>query len=177
MRVKTDDGKDVYDLWFILEERGPNKGSAIEAYCKCKGGRDGRCKHIASAMYSLEALLNSRGEESVTSRSCQWRPKPQSNSEPCEIKDVVIEKESQKEKSSGIPVILPPLQKLYMSSETLQDHASDTLPRGTTDVKSSKHQGIMKEKVDEYLKKNKEITPENFKETLMFTDREIEEID
>jgi hypothetical protein len=35
----------------------------------------------------------------------------------------------------------------------------------------------MKEKVDEYLKKNKEITPDNFKETLMFTDREIEEVD
>jgi hypothetical protein len=92
MRVKTDDGKDVYDLCFILDGRGPNKGSVIEAYCKCKGGRDGGCKHIASAMYSLEALLNSRGEESVTSRSCQWRPKPQSNSEPCEIKDVLIEK-------------------------------------------------------------------------------------
>ena len=43
-------------------------------------------------MYSLEALLNSRGEESVTSGTCQWKPKTQSNSEPCEIKDVVIEK-------------------------------------------------------------------------------------
>ena len=92
MRAKTDDGKDFYNLWFILEGRGPNRGSVIETYCKCKGGRDGGCKHIASAMYSFEALSNSRGEESVTSGTCQWKPKTQSNSELCEIKDVVIEK-------------------------------------------------------------------------------------
>ena len=92
IRAKTNDGKDFYDLWFILEGRGPNRGSVIEAYCKCKGGRDGGCKHIASVMYSLETLLNSRGEESVTSGICLWKPKTQSNSEPCEIKDVVIEK-------------------------------------------------------------------------------------
>ena len=220
MRAKTDEGKTLYDLWFILEGRGPNKG-VIEAYCKCKGGRDGGCKHIASAMYSLEALLNSRGEESVTSGKCQWIPKPQTNSEPCEIKDLVIEKikppsnrkktrkytwlqnidfdprnvqdrktksqdisrfteslsnESEKDKSEGIPVILPLLQKLYMSKEQTNDHANDT-PRGNTDVKPTKQQGIMKKKVDEYLKKNKERTPEKFKEILLFSDNEIDEVD
>ncbi len=68
-----------------------------------------------------------------------------------------------------------------MSSETLPDHNSDQC---ITDVKSSKHQGIMQEKVDEYIKVNKErtpenfkeTTPENFKETLVFTDGEIEEL-
>ena len=106
MRAKTDDSKDFYDLWFVLEGKGPNKSSVVEAYCKCKGGRDGGCKHIASAMYSLEALLNSRDEESVTSGTCQWKPKTQSNSEPCEIKDVVIEKikaPSNKKKRGSTP--------------------------------------------------------------------------
>ena len=37
MRGKTDDGKDWYELWFIPEGKGPNKGSILEAFCKCKG--------------------------------------------------------------------------------------------------------------------------------------------
>ena len=67
MKLKTDKGKEYYDLWFILEGRGTNRGSVLQARCKCKGGRDGGCKHIAAAMYGLEDLLNTRGEESVTS--------------------------------------------------------------------------------------------------------------
>ena len=67
MRSKIDERKDYYDLRFILEGKGRNKGSVIEAFCKCKGGRDGGCKHIGAAMYSLEALLNCSGEDSVTS--------------------------------------------------------------------------------------------------------------
>ena len=69
MKEKTDDGKKFYDLWFILEGKGANRGSVLKARCVCKGGRDGGCKHIAAAMYSLEALLDSRGEDSVTSGS------------------------------------------------------------------------------------------------------------
>ena len=30
MRGKTDDGKDWYELWSILESKGPNKGSILE---------------------------------------------------------------------------------------------------------------------------------------------------
>ena len=72
MRGKTDDGKNWYDLWFILEGRGPNRGSIIEAFCKCKGGTDGGYKHISAALYSLDDLLNSTGDKSVTSGTCKW---------------------------------------------------------------------------------------------------------
>ena len=70
----------------------------MSAYCKCQGGRDGGCTHIAAAMYSLEDMLNTRGEErrgeeSVTSGlNCQWIRKPLVNVEPCEVKDLVISK-------------------------------------------------------------------------------------
>jgi uncharacterized Zn finger protein len=33
-----------------------------EAFCKCKGGRNGGCKHFSAALYLLDALLNSTGE-------------------------------------------------------------------------------------------------------------------
>ena len=61
----------------------------MSAYCKYKGGY----KHIAAAMYSLEDMLNTRGQESVTSGLCQWIRKPLVNVEPCEVKDLVITKD------------------------------------------------------------------------------------
>lgn len=42
--------------------------------------------NIGAAMYSLEALLNCSGENSVTSGPCLWMGKPQSNTEPCNVK-------------------------------------------------------------------------------------------
>ena len=76
MKLKTDEGKEYYDLWFILEGRGANRGSVLQARCKCKGGRDGGCKHIAAVMYALEDLLNTRGEDSVTNGPCVWVKRP-----------------------------------------------------------------------------------------------------
>ena len=92
MKEKTDDGKKFCELWFILEGRGPNRGSVLKAKCLCKGGQDGGCKHIAAAMYSLEETLNTRGEDSVTSAPCKWVKRPTASSKPCEIKELVIGK-------------------------------------------------------------------------------------
>ena len=92
MKIKTDEGKEYYDLWFILESRGVNRGSVLQARCRCKGGRDGGCKHIAAVMYALEDLLNTRGDDSVTSGPCIWVKRPRANTQACEVKDLVIEK-------------------------------------------------------------------------------------
>ena len=92
MKIKTDEGKEYYDLWFILEGRGVNRGSVLQARCRCKGGSDGGCKHIAAAMYALEDLLNTRGNDSVTSGPCIWVKRPRANTQACEVKDLVIEK-------------------------------------------------------------------------------------
>ena len=90
MREKTDEGKKFYDLWFILEGTGPNRGSVLKAKCRCKGGQDGGCKHIVATMYSLEETLNTRDKDSVTSAPCKWVKRPTASSKPCEIKDLVI---------------------------------------------------------------------------------------
>ena len=45
MKIKTDEEKEYYDLWFILEGRGANRGSVLQARCKCKGGRRGMYAH------------------------------------------------------------------------------------------------------------------------------------
>ena len=92
MKTTTDDGKKFYDLYFILEGNGPNRGSVVMAWCACKGGRDGGCKHISAAMYSLEDLLNTKHNNSSTSGSCLWVKRPTSSTQPCEVKKLVIEK-------------------------------------------------------------------------------------
>ena len=72
MKAKTDEGKEYYDLWFTVDGRGSNGGNVLQAKCKCKGGRNGECKHIAVAMYFLEDFLSTRGKDSVTSDPCIW---------------------------------------------------------------------------------------------------------
>ena len=69
-----------------------NRGSTLQARCKCKGGRDGACKHIAVAMYALGDLSNTRGEDSVTSGPCVWVRRARANTQACEVKDLFIKK-------------------------------------------------------------------------------------
>ena len=88
MKTTTDDGKMFYDLYFILEGKGTNRGSVIMAWCACNGGRDGGCKHISAAIYSLEDLLNTKHNDSSTSGSCMWIKRPTSSTQPCEVQTV-----------------------------------------------------------------------------------------
>ena len=90
MRTKTDDGKEYYDLWLILEGKGPNRGSVLEAFCKRKRGRDGGCKHIGACMYSLESLVITEGKDSVTSGECLWQRRPRSSIKPCEVECIYM---------------------------------------------------------------------------------------
>ena len=90
MKLKTDEGKDYYDLWFILYSvRTAAVYSKHDASVKAV---EMRCKHIAAAMYALKDLLNTRGEESVTSGPCVWVRRPRANMQACEVKDLFIEK-------------------------------------------------------------------------------------
>ena len=43
-------------------------------------------------MYALEDMLNTRGEDSVTSVPCVWVRRPRANTQACEVKDLVIKK-------------------------------------------------------------------------------------
>ena len=92
MKLRTDKGKDYYDLLFILEGKGANCGSVLQARCKSKGGRDGACKHIAATRYALDDLLNICGEDSVKSGQCVWVRRPRVNTQACTVKYIVIER-------------------------------------------------------------------------------------
>ncbi|XP_028394460.1 uncharacterized protein LOC114518654 [Dendronephthya gigantea] len=228
MRAKTDGGKDCYSLWFILEGRGANRGSVLDAFCECKGGRDGGCKHIAAAMYSLEELLNQDGKKSVTSGPCLWMPKPQSSSQPCAVDQLEIIKikppagkkrkrnytwlqnidfdprspkhckvspmtkerfterlsavsdtTSNNDSSPPAPVILPLLQKLYLK-KTDENHSgkeSDSQTLCGKECSMNQSTGIMRQKVETYIRESTEKNPEKFRNMLYFTDGEINHVE
>ena len=92
MKDKTKDDKEFHNLWFVLEGKGSNRGSILDAYCACLGGRDGGCKHVAAALYSLDDLLNTKGEDSITSKPSQWIRRPKPDTSPCELKDLPVRK-------------------------------------------------------------------------------------
>ena len=169
MRTKTDGGKTCYSLWFILEGRGANKGSVIDAFCECKGGRDGGCKHIAASMYSLDELLNQDGSKSVTSGPCLWMPKPQSSSEPCSVDHLEIIKikppsaKQRKRKYSWLQNIDfdPRSPKHQKVSTTKKEHFTKTLTAASDCVSSNDETPPPKPVVlpllqKLYLKQNKE---------------------
>ena len=51
-------------------------------------------------MYALEDLLNTRGEDSVTSGPCVWVRRPRGNSQACVVKDLVIAKSKKPHKTT-----------------------------------------------------------------------------
>ena len=133
MKMKTDEGKEFYDLWFILEGRGANRGSVLQARCKCKGGRDGGCKHIAAAMYALEDLLNTRGEHSVTSAPCIWVKRPRADTQACEVKNLEIKKvkKPSHKKIKCTPLFPQNIERDVRATEDTNPHEEEHLRRFT----------------------------------------------
>ncbi|CAB4026130.1 Carboxypeptidase D [Paramuricea clavata] len=73
--------------------------SVLDAFCVCLGGRDGACKHVAAAMYSHDALLNTKGEDSVTSKPCKWTRRPKPDTSACEVRDLSVNKRGLKDQN------------------------------------------------------------------------------
>ena len=90
-------GKEFYGLRFVLNEKGYNRGSVIDAYCVCLGARHGGFRNV-TALCSLKDLLNSKrggggGSHSIPRRKIR-RPTP--NTTACELKICLFGKEYMK---------------------------------------------------------------------------------
>ena len=53
--------------------------------------------YVAAALYSLRNLLNTKGEDSITSKPCQWIRRPKPDTTPCELKDLPVRKRGLKD--------------------------------------------------------------------------------
>jgi len=189
MKLKTNEGKDHNDLWFILEGKGANGGSVLQERCKCKGGRDGAYKlHIAAAIYALKDLLNTRGEDSVTSGPCVWVRRPRANTQiyPQNIETDVRAPEDTNPADEeylgeytkrlcnlkSTPVILPLFKQLHGAPE------EDTI---TEEPCQSNHHrpktGKMNAKLLEILRNDPKTSIEEIVQLLSFSDTEQKQVE
>ena len=58
---KTQEGNKLYRLRFVLD----STGSAYSAFCRCKGGADQGCRHLAATLFELGDFLSNQ-RNSVT---------------------------------------------------------------------------------------------------------------
>ncbi|KAK7096242.1 hypothetical protein V1264_005559 [Littorina saxatilis] len=65
-------GKAFYYTWAIITDVGTDNRSRIfSAFCSCKGGMDGCCRHILASLYEVINFVEDK-QVSVTSGACQW---------------------------------------------------------------------------------------------------------
>ena len=81
-----------YRAWIIFSNVTDN--SVYSAFCCCKGGADGFCRHIVATLFELESFLNDRNNISATSNQCLWVKRAKHNTNPVpaiEIETKVVE--------------------------------------------------------------------------------------
>ena len=81
-----------YSVWIIIsnEDLGPEIRSA---FCACKAGIDGHCRHVSATLYKLSEYNQRDGEKtSVTSLPCQWnKPSLSKSVRPATLQELQVE--------------------------------------------------------------------------------------
>ena len=61
-----------YKGWIILDSSEPR---IHNAYCACKGGADGGCRHTVTVLFEIAEYANESTTSSITSGPCLWKKK------------------------------------------------------------------------------------------------------
>lgn len=62
------------------------------AYCPCKGGSDGVCKHVIAALFDLQSTVSNNLTSTCTSEKCLWKRRNGKNDFGTRIEDLNIVK-------------------------------------------------------------------------------------
>ena len=68
-RAKTEEGQSTYNGFLILK----SSADVHAAYCPCKGGSDGACKHVTAALFDLQCTVSNNLTNTCTSERCLWK--------------------------------------------------------------------------------------------------------
>lgn len=68
-RAKTEDGQTTYNGFVILN----SSGEVHSAFCPCKGGSDGCCRHVAAVLFDLQSTVSNNLMSTCTSGKCEWK--------------------------------------------------------------------------------------------------------
>ena len=63
----------------------------ISAFCSCKGGADGFCRHIIATLFKIESYVNDHNQRSVTSGPCLWIQKGNKSSQPLPVVELQMD--------------------------------------------------------------------------------------
>ena len=94
---KTQEGNKLYRLRFVLD----STGSAYSAFCRCKGGADQGCRHLAASLFELGDFLSNQ-RNSVTSMSAYCNPKPTPTLKPVPMSEMKVSQSSLMKKKRKI---------------------------------------------------------------------------
>ena len=87
-RAKTEDGQSTYNGFFILK----SSAEVHAAYCPCKGGSDGACKHVTAALFDLQSMVSSNLTNTCTSEKCLWKRRSRNSDYAIRLEDLNIVK-------------------------------------------------------------------------------------
>ena len=68
-RAKNEDGQTTYNGFVILN----SSGEVHSAFCPCKGGNDGCCRHVAAVLFDLQSTVSNNLMSTCTSGKCEWK--------------------------------------------------------------------------------------------------------
>ena len=74
-RAKTENDEATYNGFIILK----SSGEVHEAFCPCKGGSDGCCRHVAAVLFDLQSTVANNLMTTCTSGKCEWKRRSGNN--------------------------------------------------------------------------------------------------
>lgn len=87
-RAKTRDGQSTYNGFLILKSRA----EVHAAYCPCKGGSDGACKHVTAALFDLQSTVSNNLTNTCTLENCLWKCRNRKSDYAIRLEDLNIVK-------------------------------------------------------------------------------------
>lgn len=87
-RARTEDGQTTYNGFEILN----SSGEVHSAFCPCKGGSDGCCRHVAAVLFDLESTVSNNLMSTCTSGKREWQRRCGNNEYAIPCQDLKIVK-------------------------------------------------------------------------------------
>ena len=87
-RAKTEGGQTTYNGFVILN----SSGEVHSAFCPCKGGSDGCCRHVAAVLFDLQSTVGNNLMSTCTSGKCEWKRRCGNNEYAIPFRDFKIVK-------------------------------------------------------------------------------------
>ena len=127
-----------YKGWIVLDSVGP---AIYSAFCACKGGADGGCRHTVAVLCDIAEYANDSLNPSVISGPCLWKKKERrSTDNPVPVNELStsLPGSSRSEPPTTeyydpCPGLLPDVNAFYEGLKVLQPNASKLLNRYKVD--------------------------------------------